>query len=281
MLVYNTGIGVAGAGVYVWITDKWCKASTVAYTGSTSIQLDNGSFQREALEGDVIADVNSNTTTIAANKVTSAKIKDGEVKEDDLAAGAVTAAKLAQMSATTSQVLKYNGAAWEASTLSIGEISGVPSNDYIVVKNGAYNGPASGTYAAGLNGDFTAGWTADVFSAQGTDLLWAPVDVGRFMWLGGPFPCPTNWRLPNLKELQVLYEAMGASGGYVNGFYAMSAAGLGSAPVGAEKMAADFYWSSTLQWDETLYTFSFANGSRDFRWSGDPADFYVRCVRSM
>lgn len=46
------------------------------YTGSTSILLTGSSFQREALTGDVVAGLNSNTTTISNNAVTFAKMQD-------------------------------------------------------------------------------------------------------------------------------------------------------------------------------------------------------------
>lgn len=46
------------------------------YTGSTSISLTGGSFQRAALTGDVTASANSNATTIANNAVTNAKAAD-------------------------------------------------------------------------------------------------------------------------------------------------------------------------------------------------------------
>jgi hypothetical protein len=76
--------------------------TNTTYTGSSSINLNGTSFERTALSGDVTASANSNTTTIAANAVTSAKIADG----------AVTASKLNQMSATSGQVLGWNGTAW-------------------------------------------------------------------------------------------------------------------------------------------------------------------------
>ncbi|WP_374460397.1 hypothetical protein [Chryseobacterium taeanense] len=86
-----------GDGTWVTPTDN-----NTTYTSSTSIGLNGTSFERAALTGDVTASANSNATTIAANAVTSAKIADG----------AVTASKLNQMSATSGQVLGWNGTAW-------------------------------------------------------------------------------------------------------------------------------------------------------------------------
>ncbi|WP_148285334.1 hypothetical protein [Flavobacterium sp. B17] len=152
VLKYNTG------------TSSWEPAAdtdtNTTYTGSASINLNGTSFERTALSGDVTASANSNTTTIAANAVTSAKIADGTVANADLANmaaltvkgnatnaaaaptdiaagtdgyvlrrsgtalgfgtvdtagitdGAVTASKLNQMSATSGQVLGWNGTSW-------------------------------------------------------------------------------------------------------------------------------------------------------------------------
>jgi hypothetical protein len=155
MLVYNTG-GTLATGVYVWMTDKWVKASTgsVAYTGSTSIALDDGSFQREELTGDVTADKNSNVTTISSNAVTSDKIANEGVTADDLAPGAVTAPKLAQMGAASGQVLKWNGSAWAPA---------VDYNDNTTYTNSTTN-TISGTeiQRAKLTGDVTADANSNV-----------------------------------------------------------------------------------------------------------------------
>ncbi|WP_374462042.1 beta strand repeat-containing protein [Chryseobacterium taeanense] len=149
---------------YNTTTSAWEPAAdtdtNTTYTGSASINLNGTSFERTALSGDVTASANSNTTTIAANAVTSAKIADGTVANADLANmaaltvkgnatnataaptdiaagtdgyvlrrsgttlgfgtvdtagitdGAVTAAKLNQMSATSGQVLGWNGSSW-------------------------------------------------------------------------------------------------------------------------------------------------------------------------
>ncbi|WP_148285357.1 hypothetical protein [Flavobacterium sp. B17] len=95
---------------YNTTTSAWEPAvdidTNTTYTGSATINLNGTSFERTALSGDVTASANSNTTTIAANAVTSAKIADG----------AVTASKLNQMSATSGQVLGWNGTTWAPTT---------------------------------------------------------------------------------------------------------------------------------------------------------------------
>ncbi|WP_374458500.1 beta strand repeat-containing protein [Chryseobacterium taeanense] len=74
---------------YNTTTSAWEPAAdtdtNTTYTGSASINLNGTSFERTALSGDVTASANSNTTTIAANAVTSAKIADGTVANADLA----------------------------------------------------------------------------------------------------------------------------------------------------------------------------------------------------
>jgi hypothetical protein len=126
MLVYHTGSTLDGAGVYVWMTDKWVKTSngSVAYTGSTSIALDDGSFKRKALTGDVTADENSNATVIVDDAVTSAKIKDGtiigldiapnEIQGSHLADNTVTGSKIATMDAVAGNTLTFDGQTWVA-----------------------------------------------------------------------------------------------------------------------------------------------------------------------
>ena len=78
----------AGAGAApTWTT-------IASNTGSTSVILNAGSFERAALTGDVTAAQNSNALTIANDAVTSSKILDGAVGTADIAAAAVTKAKL-------------------------------------------------------------------------------------------------------------------------------------------------------------------------------------------
>jgi hypothetical protein len=134
MLVYHTGSSLDGAGVYIWMTDKWVKASTgsVAYEGSESIKLDGTKFKREALTGDVTADENSNETTIGTGKVTSDHILDNTITANDiqdlaitqdaiadsvivnskLADASVDSRTLGAMGATDGQVLAFAGSSW-------------------------------------------------------------------------------------------------------------------------------------------------------------------------
>jgi hypothetical protein len=82
--------------------------NNTTYTGSTSVYLTGGSFQREELTGDVTASRNSNATTIADNAVTSAKIADNTITRADMktitSTSAVTAAS--GWSVTSSEAIK-------------------------------------------------------------------------------------------------------------------------------------------------------------------------------
>lgn len=71
------------------------------YTGSTSISLTGGSFQRAALTGDVTSPANSNSTTIANNAVTNAKAADMAV---NTIKGRITAGTGDPQDLTASQV---------------------------------------------------------------------------------------------------------------------------------------------------------------------------------
>jgi hypothetical protein len=62
----------------------WGVDANNTYTGSTSVTLNAGSFERAALTGDVTAPANSNTTTIANNAVTTAKINNDAVDNTKL-----------------------------------------------------------------------------------------------------------------------------------------------------------------------------------------------------
>jgi hypothetical protein len=158
-----------------------------------------------------------------------------------------------------------------------------------IVFNGAYNGPSAGTYTTGLNGPFEAGWTTSKFSPQHKDLCWAATDISETskMWAQATTECAAlttdgkTWRLPNLKELQVLYEALGGIGGRANGFTALNTRGTGTAN-GASAMKNLLnigYWSSTEHSNDFSYVLYFTNGKRNIDLKAE--SFYARCVRSL
>ncbi len=79
----------------------WVVPSNTSYSGSASIFLNGISFEREALIGDVTASLNSNTTIISNNAVTSAKIADNTIATADIANSAITYPKMQNVGASS------------------------------------------------------------------------------------------------------------------------------------------------------------------------------------
>jgi hypothetical protein len=108
------------AGTNVTVTGAGTTASpyVVNATGASDATTTTNGIVR--LAGDLsgtaaapaVANLAINTAKLADNAVTSAKIVDGTIATADLSDGAITAAKLNAMSATSGQVLKYNGTVW-------------------------------------------------------------------------------------------------------------------------------------------------------------------------
>jgi hypothetical protein len=220
-----------------------------------------------------IVDKSIGSTDIANNAVITTNIRDANVTEAKLATGAVTAAKLNAMGATKGQALVYNGTDWVPTSVPLA-CSGA------IVFNGAYT--ARDTLINGLTGSFAADWRSAVFSSLG-DLCWAPANSSNKDWANAKAACAAlttdnaRWRLPNLRELQVLYEAIGGSGSSATSFTNLGSKGI---PNGAADMQSNSYWSSTEHSSDNAYYFNFSNGSRG---NGTKASnyAYVRCVRSL
>jgi hypothetical protein len=209
---------------------------------------------------------------------------DGSGTVDDphilgIAAGGVTADKLNAMDAKTGQVLMYNGSTWVPVTLS-SYCSGA------VVFKGAYSGPT--VPIAGFTGDFEKGWPNNTtnFTYLDKDLCWAKTDLGVIPWMDANAACAALdittdnilWRLPNLKELQVLYEAIGETGGCATELSVLDTFGKGNSR-GATCLQSNNYWSSTEQATTHVYTFNFAEGARGY--IEKEASRHVRCVRTI
>ena len=81
--------GATSGQVIKWNGTAWTPSADTDtnYTGSTSVALNGNSFEREALTGDVTAAANSNATTIANDAITTAKILDTTISNDDLNTG--------------------------------------------------------------------------------------------------------------------------------------------------------------------------------------------------
>ncbi|MDY3315875.1 hypothetical protein PG630_00935 [Riemerella anatipestifer] len=103
-ITYNSNTKTVGlpAGtstnqVLKWNGKAWTAQTdaNTTYASSTTNTIVGNQIQRAALTGDVTARANSNTTTIAPNAVTSAKIADGTITGADIANATITANKLA------------------------------------------------------------------------------------------------------------------------------------------------------------------------------------------
>jgi hypothetical protein len=151
-----------------------------------------------------------------------------------------------------------------------------------VIHNGAYSGPDPGVYILNLHGPFQAGWTNAAFSALDKDLCWNKQDVsGIKLWADAVSSCTGDWRLPNLQELHVLYEALGGDGttaGSGQDFGELHSPHSNSG--GVIDMVNGSYWSSTEISTTPAYDFSFNSGSRNYN-AKDTKYNFVRCVRTL
>jgi hypothetical protein len=232
-----------------------------------------------------IQDANVTLAKLAPNSVDSNKIVDKSIATVDLADGAVTAVKLNAMGAEANQALVYNGSAWTPTTLTASAYSrGSAPCSGVIVYGGAYDGTVETIRR--MNSDFEPNWSDPSFSIQGKDLCWAIADIPeKKKWADAKTACAALntdnrlWRLPNLKELQVLYEAIGGKGGSATALTALDTYGTGLSK-GAAAMHSDRYWARTeYTKDSFAYCFDFNDGGRGG--AADTFSFYVRCVRSL
>jgi hypothetical protein len=88
-----------------------------------------------------------------------------------------------------------------------------------------------------------------------------------------------GWYLPNQRELQSIYKAIGGNGSSKIDFSALATTGLGTVVTTAADMISDVYWSSTEFNDQYALRFRFNNGARTN--SDKSGTSYVRCVRRL
>ena len=112
------------------------------------------------------------------DSVTSAKILDGTIASADISAGAVTFDKLNQASATSGQVIKWNGSAWVASSddTGVGSVTSVAGRTGVVTLSsgdisGLAFGTTAGTFAQGNDSRFTDQRTPTDNSVTSTKIL--------------------------------------------------------------------------------------------------------------
>jgi hypothetical protein len=260
LLVYNTNTAL-GAGIYYWSGSSWTMIPN-SYSAASGGGL--------SLSG-------TNVFSIADGGVTSAKIADGTIVAADLNA----------MGASSGQVLRYNGSTWTPVALRSSALAGSSSTcTGAIVHWGAYDGPAADVYINELNGEFEPNWSNAAFSFQGKDLCWTLTDVGENRnWADAKTACADlttdgrKWRLPNLKELQVLYESIGGSGGPATDLSALDTYGTGVSQT-AEPMRPNSYWSMHEAQAGVGYGYNFAVGERKYALS-ESYLYRFRCVRIL
>ena len=131
------------------------------YTGSTSISLSGISFQRAALTGDVTAALNDNTTTIAANAITTPKILNNAVTSEKIATNAVTFVELTTIP-TKTLVGRFATGTGDAQNITLGSNLSIDATGVLNSINTAYTGSTSIGLVAGsfqraaLTGDVTS-----------------------------------------------------------------------------------------------------------------------------
>jgi hypothetical protein len=271
---------VAGMTVYNTATANDVTPGTYYNDGSKWVRIGSGTLTLDGVIGNAITDATSGWGLIRAGEGTTEKpytlgIADNGVTSAKVADEAVTAAKLSKTGVTKGQAFVYNGTNWMPASVTL------PCSGAIVFE-GAYS--ARDTLITGFDGNFAAGWRSAAFSTLG-DLCWAPTNSSTGNWVAAKAACAAlttdnaRWRLPNLRELQVLYEAIGGAGSAAVSFANLNSKGTGIAN-GAANMQPDTYWSSTEYSSDNAYAFDFYNGYRPANHKTNVSG-YVRCVRSL
>jgi hypothetical protein len=244
-------------------------ANFEAYTGATNVAPGatvNPSSLQSSLTYSIVGDNSIGVTT------------DGTTVNAGATAGTVT------IRATVASTTNYTSATKDATFT----VKGCPGT---IIYDGAYAVPAAGTYTTGLNGTYSANWnnTSLFGSTAAGNLCWnATNNSGTPAWAAAGTACTnmgSGWRLPTLRELQVLYQALGGSGASTDG------TNLGNLP--SEKgtqveattaMTVNYYWSSTEYSSDGAYIFGFVTGSGSgYRYNSTKTvtGHYSRCVRSL
>jgi hypothetical protein len=265
MTVYNTGtVGDVTPGAYYNNGSKWVQIGS----GSLTVETDGGLTIISPM-----SDNESYTFGISTGGVTTAKIADA----------AVTADKLDAMGAEANQALVYNGTAWAPTALSASAYSGgaAPCPGAIIY-NGAYRSPASYEYTTDLDGPFFADWTNSAFTVLNKDLCVAVSDAASthsLSWFDARTACGSDWRLPNLMEMHVMYKALGGSGSTVTSFSVLDTNGRGEGGYRLESLHTA-YWTSSEHSLDNAYVFWFLGGER-IQYTKEWPNPHVRCVRSL
>jgi hypothetical protein len=183
--------------------------------------------------------------------------------------------------------------------------------DGAVIVNGAYNYvsgslPGDGAKAGGALANGDASWSPNLsisegaynatamnsfFTAAGTDLCVYKTNgnsKSTTTWVNAVNNCANGsytdgdasagWYLPNERELQAIYNALGGSGSSAINFSNLQAPSYVATT--AEDMVSRNYWSSTENSSTAAYILYFSNGDRVNNYKTTD-NLYVRCVRRM
>ncbi|GHT88203.1 hypothetical protein FACS189474_3010 [Bacteroidia bacterium] len=112
---------------------------------------------------------------------------------------------------------------------------------------------------------------------------------GRTSWVNAVNNCANGtyadgdatvgWYLPNERELQSIYQAIGGNGGSSINFANLNSS-TGTISTTAENMVSFTYWSSTEFSDTNGLLFGFSSGNRTTTHKTD-SYYYVRCVKRL
>jgi hypothetical protein len=292
MMVYNTGTASVPAGIYIWNGYYW--STDGRCTLSVTTRTDNViAFSSADLS--VTADGCPPLIYTWYKTETPSNTGGQKIDTDDNASTykiSILEGNNYYYYCTVESPYSKEKVTSEVFTVTESPCSGA------IVYNGAYNGPPLGTTTPNLvdTTSFQADWdSTGVFSPKDRDLCWEKNVRSVTEWTNVITYCDnlttdgaTNWRLPNLMELHVLYKALGGTGGKATEFANLDTNETGI-NYAANDMGNNFHWSSTetpylpqettgAAQGRTLYSFSFNNGWRTYNspyHSGIP----LRCVR--
>lgn len=142
-------VNILTTGFYFFDGSLWQKVNGIGseYAGSTSIALNGNSFERAALTGDVVANLNSNTTIITDNAVTTTKLADNSVNSEKIINGTIITEDLANNSVNSAKII--NGTIIAEDLASNSVINAKIANNAVTINKL----PAGATSSTFLRGD--------------------------------------------------------------------------------------------------------------------------------
>jgi hypothetical protein len=184
------------------------------------------------------------------------------------------------------------GAAWNYSNGQPGDgakVGGAAADNY-TDQSWSPNIKTTGVWAAGegiLDGSFTAPSPSIdlcVYKSNGNSGNGTTWNNAVNKCASGEYAdqdAAAGWYLPNQRELQSIYKAIGGNGSSKIDFSALSTTGLGTVATTAENMVSTHYWRRT-EYDASFgLEFYFDMGMREARDKASGTGSSVRCVRRL